>query len=42
MGQNSEDVKVNVPYMVISWAWAVIPLGWGILQTIHKAAALFQ
>lgn len=42
MTQNSGDVQINWPYMALSWAWAVVPLAWGILQTVHKAAALFQ
>jgi hypothetical protein len=28
--------------LIFAWAWACIPLAWGVTQTIHKAAALFQ
>lgn len=28
--------------LVTAWAWVGLPLAWGILQTFHKAAALFN
>ena len=28
--------------IIIAWCWAVIPLAWGVTQTLHKAAALFN
>ena len=43
MGESmNEKVNVNWPAIIVSWAWAALPLAWGVIQTIHKAAALFQ
>jgi hypothetical protein len=28
--------------LVIAWTWVGVPLAWGVLQTFHKAAALFD
>lgn len=28
--------------LIVAWCWAGIPLAWGIMQTVHKAAALFN
>jgi len=37
-----EQVKTNWVWMVVGWAWAGLPLAWGVVQTVHKAAALFS
>lgn len=39
--QSSEPVGSTWPMLIIAWAWAGIPLIWGVVQTLHKAAALF-
>ena len=28
--------------LIVAWAWVGLPLAWGISQTFHKAAALFN
>lgn len=28
--------------LILAWLWVGIPLAWGVLQTLHKAAALFN
>jgi hypothetical protein len=35
-------VETNMVFFVVAWFWAGAPLAWGVLQTFHKAAALFQ
>jgi hypothetical protein len=39
---STQPINTQWPQLIIAWAWAVVPLAWGVLQTLHKAAALFQ
>jgi hypothetical protein len=32
----------DVVFFIVAWLWAGVPLVWGVMQTIHKASALFQ
>jgi hypothetical protein len=38
----SSQQKTNYFFMALAWLWAGLPLAWGVTQTLHKAAALFQ
>ena len=47
MGTSSNEQETNTSAgvlvaIVIAWCWAGIPLAWGVIQTLHKAAALFN
>ncbi len=43
MGNNENQATENHGVLlVLFWAYVLIPLGWGIFQTFHKALALFQ
>lgn len=40
---NQQAVKKSSAMVVlIAWLWVGIPLAWGVIQTLHKAADLFQ
>jgi hypothetical protein len=34
--------KTNWFAMAVAWTWVGIPLAWGVLSTLKKAAALFN
>ena len=36
------DMLANGVRVVLQWAWALIPLGWGVWNTIQTSRALFQ
>jgi hypothetical protein len=40
MAETTEN-KSSTAALVIAWIWVGIPLCWGIIQTVHKAMALF-
>ena len=41
--KNQEARSVgDIVFFVVGWLWAGLPLAWGVMQTIHKASALFQ
>ena len=46
MSQKKADIESALPSsavrLVIAWAWAGVPLLWGVTQTFSKALALFQ
>lgn len=38
-----ENSRKTSPFTIlVFWAFVLIPLAWGILQTLEKAAALFK
>jgi len=42
--ENSENshAKSHPFLLVLFWAYVLIPLGWGVFQTLKKAMALFH
>jgi hypothetical protein len=28
--------------LVIVWLWVIVPLGWGVMKSVQKAAPLFR
>lgn len=40
--ETSEKNQSHHILLVLFWAYVLIPLGWGVFQTLKKAMALFQ
>ena len=38
----TDSSKPTVMMLILAWAWAGVPLAWGIAQTLGKALALFN
>lgn len=39
---NDESAKVPVLRLLLAWGFVGVPLVWGVVQTVLKAAALFH
>jgi hypothetical protein len=40
--ERSERPSTPVGLVLLAWLVVSVPLGWGVLQTLEKAAALFR
>jgi hypothetical protein len=38
----SAEASRPLPRLFVAWAFVLVPLGWGVLQTLKKAWVLFQ
>jgi len=33
---------MKIPLLAVAWLWVVVPLGWGVFQSVQKSLPLFE